>query len=129
MKNPERRIKLSNLIKKKMESLGMSQEAFCNWITETTGLAGLTYGALQAWEDPKRSGNLPNCDNFYALSKVFETTMDDLYAYLSDDTNPKAVGIDNTFEEEKLKRKVLSMPQTFQKELMLAIQSDLLGAA
>jgi transcriptional regulator with XRE-family HTH domain len=128
MKNPERRIRLSSLIKKKRESLKLTQQDFCNWIVEKTGIDDLTYGALQAWEDPKRKGNLPSCDNFYALSIVFETTMDDLYRYLCGNTEAPPQVIDQDFEQEKLKSKIKSMPISFQKDLMLSIQSDLLGA-
>lgn len=128
-KNPERRQKLASLIKKKRESLGLSQQAFCTWIVEKTGIDDLTYGALQAWEDPKRRGNLPSCDNFYALALVFETTMDDLYRYLCGNTEENVTAIDPDFEQEKLKSKVKSMPVTFQKELMLSIQADLMEVA
>ena len=126
-KNSERRQKLASLIKKKRESLDLSQQAFCNWIVERTGINDLTYGALQAWEDPRRRGNLPSCDNFYALAVIFETTMDDLYRYLCGNTEESVTAIDPDFEQEKLKSKVKSMPITFQKELMLSIQADLMG--
>lgn len=127
--NQERRTRLANLVKKKRESLNMSQDAFCNWIVGQTGIDDLSYGALQAWEDPKRRGKLPSCDNFYALAKIFGTTMDDLYRYLCDDTDSATQVIDPTFEEEKLKTKVKAMPVSFQRELMLSIQGDLMGDA
>lgn len=76
--------KLAQLIKKKRESMQMTQRGFTEWLNlQLPKESKISYGALQAWENEK-TDNRPDLNNFFLLSRVFGVSADDFAKFLND---------------------------------------------
>lgn len=79
--------KLSRLVKRKRESLEMTQRGFTEWLNTYIDLSvsdrKISYGAVQAWENEK-ADNRPDLNNFFLLAKVFGVGADDFVKFLND---------------------------------------------
>jgi transcriptional regulator with XRE-family HTH domain len=80
-------VRLGKTLKEKREELGMTQEAFVEWIEkEGTRLeipgARLSVGAIQNWEIP-RIASCPDLGNMRLLAAVFGLDTDSFVVYLN----------------------------------------------
>jgi transcriptional regulator with XRE-family HTH domain len=122
-----RRQKLAKLVQDKRKELGLTQIQFCDYIAKNFGFEEFTYGALQSWENPgEKSYGLPNCDHFVALAKLFGTTMDELYNYLSSDLLQLIPQKDDVIEAARIKRQLAQLPFNIKLEIWDQLQTEAL---
>jgi hypothetical protein len=130
-----RRGRLAKLVTDHRRSKDFTQRQYCDWIVEQTQNAqefgafidDLTYGALQAWENPTQRGSLPSVDNFWALSKILGfSSIDQLLLYLGQGILNPSVQEDK-FDKDQLQIQVLSMDRDFKIKLLKLLQNDLLS--
>jgi transcriptional regulator with XRE-family HTH domain len=74
------RNKLSQLVSDLREQLGMTQDQFALYYTETTGLS-CTYGFVQSLEN-KSKNSVPSYPNMRGLAEILEVSIGELDTYL-----------------------------------------------
>jgi hypothetical protein len=130
-----RRQRLSDLLTKKIESSGLNQREFCNWLVAQSANAqeegayidSLTYGALQSWLNPQKGAGLPSIDNFCMLKTALGfTSMDQFLLFLGKGILIPS-SVENEITPEQMKLKALNMNKDFKIDLLKALQEDLLG--
>jgi transcriptional regulator with XRE-family HTH domain len=106
--------KLSDLIIRKRNELGMTQVQFAEYFSNSTGTK-VTYGFIQALENPNKAST-PEWSNMKGIAEIYGLSLDELDLYLSDDS---IISLDDVSDALKSnKDKLEKNPDTITKVIL-----------